>query len=235
MFVKVMSVKCVCKGDACKESTSDFDSDDPADINSYFVCPGVPSDVPDSSDDFCNHRPGVCSGAGVVSAGMQCAGVDNACADSKNVDGVVCTIKSDSVDYVARPECECNDAIVCECNVVEVEEVDPKVTESRDEIRKLQGQDDDLVRYVKYLERGSLPPDNQSAKKVVLESKNFELIDGLLHHEDPVCPGRWCLVIPKELRSQLLEEAHAGLFAGHFSERKVYNKIRRLYWWPGLR
>ena len=144
-------------------------------------------------------------------------------------------VKSDSVDYVARPECECNDAIVCECNVaVEVEEMNPKVTESRDEIQKLQGQDDDVVCYVKYLECGSLPKDDQSARKMVLESKNFELIDGLLYHEDPVCPGRWCLVVPKKFRSQLLEEAHAGSFAGHFSERKVYNKIHRLYWWPGL-
>ena len=25
---------------------------------------------------------------------------------------MVCTVKSDSVDYVARPECKCNDAIV---------------------------------------------------------------------------------------------------------------------------
>ena len=48
--------------------------------------------------------------------------------------------------------------------------------------------------------------------------------------------GAWWYV-PKELRSQLLEEAHAaaGLYAGHLSEQKVYNKIRRLYWWPGLR
>ena len=89
---------------------------------------------------------------------------------------------------------------------------------------------------MKYLECGSLPSDDQAARKVVLESKNFELIiDGLLHHEDPACPGCWCLVVPKELRPQLLEEAHAGLFAGHFSERKVYHKIHRLYWWPGLR
>ena len=77
-------------------------------------------------------------------------------------------VKSDSVDYVARPECECNDAIVCECNdvsvcSVKVEEIGPKVSESRDEIRKLQGQDDDLVRYVKYLECGSLSSDDQSA------------------------------------------------------------------------
>ena len=202
------------------------------------MCPsipsGVPSDVPDSSDDFCNHCPGI------ANAGMKCAGVDNNFANSENVDGVACTVKSDSVDYIARPECECNDAIVCECNdvavcSVEVEEIGPKVLESQDEIRKLQGQDDDLVRYVKYLECGSLSSDDQSVRKVVLESKNFELIDGLLHREDPVCPGRWCLVVPKELCSQLLEEAHAGLFAGHFSKKKVYHKIRHLYWWPGLR
>lgn len=62
-----------------------------------------------------------------------------------------------------------------------------------------------------------------------------KLFDGLLYHEDPTCPGRWCLVVPKELRKTLLEEAHAGIFAGHFSEKKVYHKIRRLYWWPGLR
>ena len=49
VFVKVMSVKCVCKGDACKENSFDFDSDNPAGINNYLVCPGVPSNVPDSS------------------------------------------------------------------------------------------------------------------------------------------------------------------------------------------
>ena len=89
--------------------------------------------------------------------------------------------------------------------------------------------------YIQYLERGALPIDGQTAKRVVLESKQFELIDGLLHREDPSCPGRWCLVVPKELRPQLLEEAHSCLFAGHFSEKKVYHKIRVSYWWPGLR
>ena len=55
----------------------------------------------------------------------------------------------------------------------------------------------------------------------MLESRNFELIDALLHREDPTCPGHWCLVVPKELLPQLLEETHAGLFAGHFSEKST--------------
>ena len=46
--------------------------------------------VPDSSDDFCNHRPGVCSGASVA---MKCVDVDNIFANSENADSVACTVK----------------------------------------------------------------------------------------------------------------------------------------------
>ena len=61
------------------------------------------------------------------------------------------------------------------------------------------------------------------------------MIDGVLHHESPTTPGLWCTVVPRELRYQLFTEAHAGLLAGHFSEKKVYGKICRSYWWQGLR
>ena len=85
---------------------------------------------------------------------------------------------------------------------------------SQEEIKKLQNQDEYLVCYVNYLDCGSLPSDDHTARKVVLESKNFELIDGLLHHEDPACPGCWCLVVPRELRQQLLEEGSCRLVCG---------------------
>ena len=74
---------------------------------------------------------------------------------------------------------------------------------------------------MKYLEQGSVPNCDPMVRNVPLGSKNYEMIDGLLH-EDPTCPGRWHLVVPRKLRQQLLEEAHAGIFAGHFSE-KVYD------------
>ena len=41
--------------------------------------------------------------------------------------------------------------------------------------------------------------------------------------------------MPTALRQQLLQEAHAGVFSGHFSEKKVYDKILCHYWWYGLR
>ena len=33
----------------------------------------------------------------------------------------------------------------------------------------------------------------------------------------------------------LLQEAHAGCFAGHFAFKKVYDHLRRCYWWKGMR
>ena len=96
----------------------------------------VPFNVPASSDDFCNHPQDVCSGAGVASAGMPCAGVVNIVSvdseSSKNVDGVAGTVKPDCVVHVARYESDRhNDDVVCSGEV----EVDLKVTEPREEIR----------------------------------------------------------------------------------------------------
>ena len=55
------------------------------------------------------------------------------------------------------------------------------------------------------------------------------------HHENPHTPGRWCLAVPEELQTPLLEDAHSGLLAGHLAEKRVYDRLRRDYWWPGMR
>ena len=99
----------------------------------------------------------------------------------------------------------------------------------------MQMKDVDLQPYMKYHSHGLLPEDQKVAHKIVLESQHYDIIDGILYHENPNHPGRWCIVVPKDLRSQLLAEAHSGCFGGHFSEKKVYDKIRRSYWWYGLR
>ena len=70
---------------------------------------------------------------------------------------------------------------------------------------------------------------------IVLECKKYELIDGVLHFKNPAFPGRWCIVVPKSVRPTLLEEAHAGHFAGHLSGRKIYDRLRRSYYWQGMR
>ena len=48
----------------------------------------------------------------------------------------------------------------------------------------------------------------------------MELIDGVLHREDVSDSSRWCVVVPCELRNDLLKEDHSCVFAYHFSEHK---------------
>ncbi len=66
-----------------------------------------------------------------------------------------------------------------------------------------QQNDVDMSTMVAYLKSGVLPEDEKLARRVVLESKQFELVDGVLYHENSVLPGRWCLVVPREFRTAL--------------------------------
>ena len=59
-------------------------------------------------------------------------------------------------------------------------------------------------------------------------------MDDILYHENPVNPGCWRQVVPSALRAELLQESHGGKFSGHFAE-KMYDTLRKAYWWPGMR
>ena len=91
---------------------------------------------------------------------------------------------------------------------------------------ELQSKDPDLVPMIVYLEAEASPEDEKAAKKLLFESKYYEVIDGVLHCEHPTDPGKWCIVVPKEEQSNLLKEYHGGRFAEHFSEREMYNTLR---------
>ena len=63
----------------------------------------------------------------------------------------------------------------------------------------------------------------------------MEVIDGVLQHDSAADQLQWCIAVPKELQQDLIAEAHASLFSGHLSERKVYDRLRRRFWWQGMR
>ena len=104
----------------------------------------------------------------------------------------------------------------------------PDAATLRDEQKK----DPGLAALCLYLEDGTLPDDKKLAKRIVIESQQYDIIDGVLHFENRSFPGRWCLVVPQPL---LMEEAHSGCFAAHLAERKVYDRLRRTVWWKGMR
>ena len=100
---------------------------------------------------------------------------------------------------------------------------------------ELQRSDPDLLQIIELLEGGTLPSDEKLARKLVLEQDQYDIIDGILHHENPTNPGYWRVVVPKSLQQNVLEEAHSGRFAGHFAERRVYDTLKKSYWWKGMR
>ena len=79
------------------------------------------------------------------------------------------------------------------------------------------------------LDKGTMPGDDSEARKVVLHSEAFDLMDGVLYHESSTTPGKWCLVVPQDRREALIREAHDGRFSGHFAEKKVFELLRRRY------
>ena len=85
-----------------------------------------------------------------------------------------------------------------------------------------------------YLQQNQLPDDATKAKRIVLESSQYELSDGILYHNTPSQPEIWCIVVSKNMRTELLKEAHSGKFSGHFAERREYGLLRRRCWWKGV-
>ena len=98
---------------------------------------------------------------------------------------------------------------------------------------ELQATDGELVVLIAHLKTGELPATDSDAKRIVLTSSNYSLVDGVLYYNQP--DGRILLVTPKDQRLKLIQEAHGGILSGHLREMKTYSQLQRHYWWPGMR
>jgi hypothetical protein len=92
---------------------------------------------------------------------------------------------------------------------------------------KLQTQDPELNTVVSFLEHGTLPADENVAKKIALASSRFTLLDQVLYWIDDSREHRLRICVPQCLRDKLLREAHNGKFAGHFSSKAVYSMLAK--------
>ena len=86
----------------------------------------------------------------------------------------------------------------------------------------------DLVAYL----RDHVTP-SKNVEEIVAVSREMVLIDDRLYHVEE--DGRMRVVVPTKYRKSLVLEAHAGLFAGHFTGRAVWANLRREYYWPQMR
>ena len=77
--------------------------------------------------------------------------------------------------------------------------------------------------------------DNTSeAKKVAAQASSFAMVDGILYFIDVKHNHQKRFVVPKQLRTTLMKENHAGPMAGHFSGENLYRSLIRHWWWPGM-
>ena len=110
---------------------------------------------------------------------------------------------------------------------------DPVVVQS-ESILSAQRRDTELLAIVKYLENKQLPSEAEHARRIVLQSPLFSVIDGILYFIDIRKGGHQRTVVPRHLRSQLMEEHHKGPMGSHFSGNKLFKTMSHHWWWPGM-
>jgi hypothetical protein len=59
---------------------------------------------------------------------------------------------------------------------------------------------------------------------------NFTMVNGLIRHKGKILGGS-----TTGLRKKLLDSFHNSVLGGHSGERVTYNKIKSLFYWPGMK
>ena len=119
----------------------------------------------------------------------------------------------------------------------------PKVTWSKENLRKCQLDDKMAGPMIKYLEEGTLPADKKREKDIIFTSDQYFIEDSVLYHlldgkvsspQRQVDEVRACLVVPEELKFDVLTSVHGDLCAGHHGTQKTYSDLRLKYYWRGM-
>ena len=96
----------------------------------------------------------------------------------------------------------------------EVHLVTPTTDVSEVEMAELQHADLSLQPIFCYLEKGEVPTDKKQARKLVLESSHFSILNGVLYFVDNSRQNRTRLVAPTQIREEILKENHSEMFSG---------------------
>ena len=72
-----------------------------------------------------------------------------------------------------------------------------------------------------------------SMRKKVEEGEQSDF--SIRHDGALVISSRLCVQIAKELKRQVLEEAHSSSYAMHPSSTKMYRTLKEYYWWSGMK
>ena len=103
-------------------------------------------------------------------------------------------------------------------------------------VQKEQQEDEELGDLIEYLEAKVLPEGEVRRQKVLVSAQQgYYIVDGILYFKSTEVPDRRRLVVPTHLRQKIVDEHHDPVFAGHFSANKLLGKLKRIYYWQGMR
>ena len=74
----------------------------------------------------------------------------------------------------------------------------------------------------------------QIAKQIVLRVARFSMADAILYYVDPKVDSPGKVVVPSHLQGKIMSECHEGVISGHFTGEKLYNTLRRRWWWDTM-
>jgi len=86
----------------------------------------------------------------------------------------------------------------------------------------------------KYIESRTLPTEPEEARVVLASLPQFTLIEQILYYVDPTTSAIR-LTVPEEYRRQIFHEHHGGPYGTHSSAPKVYDILKRDFYWTNMR
>ena len=110
-----------------------------------------------------------------------------------------------------------------------------------EELRKYQLEDPDINVVIRWLEKEEVPLSDvlflsSPATKILwIHRLQLRLINEILYYLWDTKPDRRvCLVVPEQLRKEVLSACHDNKTAGHLGQNKTLLRVKRSFWWPHM-
>ena len=98
-----------------------------------------------------------------------------------------------------------------------------------------QRKDSSVREIIDFIRHGTLPADNDRARKIALQQSMFTNIDdGILHFIDSKHKNNTRVVVPRHLQQQMLRDTNSSAYGGHFSGQRLYTALMAHWWWEGM-
>lgn len=115
--------------------------------------------------------------------------------------------------------------------VLHVAPVTSPALEDPPELLALQWADAYCGPIIDYLTGRVQPPSSRARRQL----DKFRLLHGALHRRNHHPTGlKWVPVVPRSLRTSILEACHDDATAGYLGFAKTYDRVRSRYFWPGI-